>query len=287
MCVHLGSAPHLGTPVSARDFTRVHRAQSLGPGHTRTPRLSRPGRGMTPLRRPVDSARREKGASGGLTRLLGTGRGQTRPFRARHSGVWQLLDCVSAGMRGSHCSGRRPALVAPPRPAAALWARQEPAGLQPWGPARVRTAAPPGGDLGAGPGQAAERSRSPAVDTPGQPRPAPGARVPPSPRDAPPPTCPGPAGRRETRAVRRAGGALRVRNEWTPTRGGRAKGKRDGGRSPPVHPDDTAEGAPPAHAPNPGSRPPPAARPLPGSESCCPRRVLGSQPCSGRGRMNT
>lgn len=160
MCVHLGSAPHLGTPVSARDFTRVHRAQSLGPGHTRTPRLSRPGRGMTPLRRPVDSARREKGASGGLTRLLGTGRGQTRPFRARHSGVWQLLDCVSAGMRGSHCSGRRPALVAPPRPAAALWARQEPAGLQPWGPARIRTAAPPGGDLAAGPGQAAERSRS-------------------------------------------------------------------------------------------------------------------------------
>lgn len=80
MCVHLGSAPHLGTPVSARDFTRVHRAQSLGPGHTRTPRLSRPGRGMTPLRRPVDSARREKGASGGLTRLLGTGRGQTRPL---------------------------------------------------------------------------------------------------------------------------------------------------------------------------------------------------------------
>ncbi|XDC66866.1 hypothetical protein R6Z07M_018048 [Ovis aries] len=137
------------------------------------------------------------------------------------------------------------------------------------------------------PGQAAERPRSPAVDTPGQPRPAPCARVPPSPRDAPPPTCPGPAGRRKTRAVRRAGGALRVRNERTPTRGGRAKGKRDGGRPPPGHPDDTAEGAPPAHAPNPGSRPPPAARPLPGSESCCPGRVLGSQPCSGSGRMNT
>ena len=94
-----GSAPHLETPVSTRDFTCVHRARSARPGHTRTPRPSEPGRGMTPLGRPVDSPRRAKSVSAGLTRLLGRGRGRTPPFlysfRALHSGVAARRLCTS------------------------------------------------------------------------------------------------------------------------------------------------------------------------------------------------
>lgn len=99
MCVHFGSALHLETPVSTRDFTCAHRTRSAGSGHTRTPRPSEPGRGMTPLGRPVDSPRRKKGVSAGLTRLLGRGRGRTRPFRysfrALHSGVAARGLCTS------------------------------------------------------------------------------------------------------------------------------------------------------------------------------------------------